>query len=111
MTKEFKLQDPGEGIHEAEILDVYVKDGDEVEEGQDLFAVETDKAAVDIPSPFTGTVDQIKVEAGDMARVGDVLLTYQPRQGDESRAEGSEDREEKEGGQEDETAKGDKGDH
>ena len=94
MTEEFKLQDPGEGIHEAEILDVYVKDGDEVEEGQDLFAVETDKAAVDIPSPFTGTIDQIKVEVGDMARVGDVLLTYEPAQEAEKRAEESGDREE-----------------
>jgi pyruvate dehydrogenase E2 component (dihydrolipoamide acetyltransferase) len=38
--------------------------------------IETDKAAVEIPSPYTGTVHEILVQVGDMARVGDVLMTF-----------------------------------
>jgi pyruvate dehydrogenase E2 component (dihydrolipoamide acetyltransferase) len=76
MAEEFKLQDPGEGIHEAEILDVRVSEGDTVEEGDILLEIETDKAAVEIPAPFSGTVESIRVDDGDTVVVGDVLMTY-----------------------------------
>jgi len=76
MADTFQLQDPGEGVHEAEILEVRVRDGASVSEGDDLFVVETDKAAVEIPSPFTGTVDEVHVSEGDKVKVGDVLVTY-----------------------------------
>jgi len=76
MAKEFKLQDPGEGIHEAEILDVHVSASDTVEEEDILLTIETDKAAVEVPSPFSGTIEEIRVEVGDMVEVGDTLMTY-----------------------------------
>ena len=76
MAKEFKLQDPGEGVHEAEILEVLVGEGDEVGEGDALFSVETDKAAIEIPASFSGTIETVNIDAGDTAEVGDVLLTY-----------------------------------
>ena len=76
MPQTFKLQDPGEGIHEAEILDVYVEAGDAVEEGDDVLAIETDKAAIDVPAPFTGVIEEVRVARGDFVEVGDVLLTY-----------------------------------
>ncbi len=76
MSKEFRLQDPGEGIHEAEILEIRVAEGEEVKEGDPILAVETDKAAVEIPSPYAGTVESIKVKVGDTARVGEVLMTF-----------------------------------
>jgi pyruvate dehydrogenase E2 component (dihydrolipoamide acetyltransferase) len=76
MAKEFTLPDPGEGIHEAEIISVEVAAGDRVTEGDILFVIETDKAEVDVPSPFSGTVEDIGVQAGDDVRVGDVLLTF-----------------------------------
>jgi len=76
MTNEFTLQDPGEGIHEAEILEVLVSEGDTVEEGQDVLVVETDKAAIEIPSPQAGTIAKIAVSEGDIVSVGDVLLTF-----------------------------------
>lgn len=75
MAKEFRLQDPGEGIHEAEIKDVLVAQGDSVEEGQIVLVVETDKAAVEIPCPFGGTIQDLPVSAGDHVRVGDLLMT------------------------------------
>ncbi|HRP97653.1 MAG TPA: 2-oxo acid dehydrogenase subunit E2 [Rhodocyclaceae bacterium] len=76
MAKEFRLKDPGEGIHEAEILEIHVATGDHVSDGDDLITVETDKAAVDIPAPFSGTIEEIRVEQGDVATVGDVIITY-----------------------------------
>jgi pyruvate dehydrogenase E2 component (dihydrolipoamide acetyltransferase) len=76
MAKEFKLPDLGEGIHEGEILSVRVAVGDSVEEGDIILEVETDKAAVEVPSPFTGVVEEIRVKPGDTVNVGDVMMTF-----------------------------------
>jgi pyruvate dehydrogenase E2 component (dihydrolipoamide acetyltransferase) len=76
MTQVFTLPDPGEGIHEAEILDVLVSQGDAVREGEIVLQIETDKAVIEVPSPFTGTVAAMKVTKGDVVRVGEVLMTF-----------------------------------
>jgi pyruvate dehydrogenase E2 component (dihydrolipoamide acetyltransferase) len=76
MARSFRLPDLGEGIHEGEVLAVLVSVGDEVKEGDPILEVETDKAAVEIPSPYTGTVREILVQQGDMVKVGDVLMTF-----------------------------------
>ena len=76
MAKAFKLPDLGEGIHEGEILSVRVKVGQDVKEGDIILEVETDKAAVEIPSPYTGTVLEILVKPGDTVKVGQVMLTF-----------------------------------
>ncbi len=76
MSKSFKLPDLGEGIHEGEVLAVLVTVGQEVSEGDIILEVETDKAAVEIPSPYTGTVNQIFVKPGDVVKVGDVMMTF-----------------------------------
>lgn len=76
MAREFKLPDLGEGIHEGEILSVKVKAGDRVKEGDIILEVETDKAAVEIPSPFSDTVEKILVKEGDTVKVGQVLMTF-----------------------------------
>jgi pyruvate dehydrogenase E2 component (dihydrolipoamide acetyltransferase) len=76
MAREFKLPDLGEGVHEGEIIHILVAEGDQVEEDQPILEVETDKAAVEIPSPYEGTVTKIHVSEGDLVSVGDVLLTF-----------------------------------
>ena len=76
MARSFKLPDLGEGIHEGEILSVEVSAGDEVKEGDILLEIETDKAAVEVPSPFTGIVKKVLVKPGDVVQVGDVLVTF-----------------------------------
>ncbi|MFN2355664.1 MAG: dihydrolipoamide acetyltransferase family protein [Desulfopila sp.] len=76
MTTSFRLPDLGEGVHEAEILTLPVTLGQAVREGDVIMEIETDKAAVEIPSPYTGTVREILVQVGDMAEVGDVLMTF-----------------------------------
>jgi pyruvate dehydrogenase E2 component (dihydrolipoamide acetyltransferase) len=76
MARAFKLPDLGEGIHEGEVLSVRVAVGDNVKEGDIILEVETDKAAVEIPSPYTGVVEEILVKPGDTVKVGQVMLTF-----------------------------------
>ncbi|MEJ2724560.1 MAG: dihydrolipoamide acetyltransferase family protein [Deltaproteobacteria bacterium] len=82
MARPFKLPDLGEGIHEAEVLNVLVSVGDHVNEGDSILEVETDKATAEIPSPFTGKVEEIKVKPGETVEVGDVLLTFSDIEGE-----------------------------
>ena len=77
MPLEFKLPDLGEGIHEGEVLKVLVSVGDTVTEGDSILEIETDKATVEIPSPFTGTVREIRAKEGETAHVGDVLMIFE----------------------------------
>ncbi|HIJ68967.1 MAG TPA: biotin/lipoyl-binding protein, partial [Deltaproteobacteria bacterium] len=76
MPVEFKLPDLGEGIHEGEIIEVLVRAGDRVEDGQTVLIVETDKATAEVPSPVTGTVKEVRVKAGQTVRVGEVLIVF-----------------------------------
>lgn len=76
MTKAFKLPDLGEGIHEGEVLAVPVSAGQQVKEGDIIIEVETDKAAVEIPSPYTGKIEEVFVQPGDIVNVGAVLMTF-----------------------------------
>lgn len=80
VSKDFKLPDLGEGVHEGQVLRVMVKPGDQVREDQPLMEVETDKAAVVIPCPYTGVVEQVHVVDGQMVHVGDVMVTIAPPQ-------------------------------
>lgn len=76
MTQEFKLEDPGEGLTEAEIVEIHVAEGDQVKDGDMLVSVETDKAVNDITAPFDGTIESIEVKEGDLIKVGQTLVTY-----------------------------------
>jgi pyruvate dehydrogenase E2 component (dihydrolipoamide acetyltransferase) len=76
MPLEFKMPDPGEGIHEAEVLEVLVAEGDRVEDGQTVMVVETDKANLEIPAPVSGVVQEIRVKEGDIIEVGSVVMVF-----------------------------------
>ncbi len=76
MVKEFRLPDLGEGIHEGEVLAVKVRAGQQVKEDDVILEVETDKAAVELPSPFTDVVTDVRVGPGDVVHVGDVLMVF-----------------------------------
>ena len=69
-----KLPDVGEGVAEAEIVELMVKVGEPVREGDVLAAVMTDKATVEIPSPTDGRVSWIGCEVGQKAAVGSELM-------------------------------------
>ena len=70
---EFKLPDLGEGIHEGEILKWYVAEGEPIGEDAPLVEVETDKAAVTIPSPKGGILARAGGKVGDIVEVGRVI--------------------------------------
>lgn len=75
MAYDFRFPDIGEGLVEGTIVEWKVKEGDRVEEDQDLVDVETDKAVFTLPSPASGTILKIYCREGDTIRVGDVLVT------------------------------------
>ena len=77
MTYEFKLADLGEGMHEAEIVQWLIDVGDTTKLDQAIAKVETDKAVVELPSPVTGRVSEIRVKDGQTAKVGDVLVVFE----------------------------------
>lgn len=77
MSTSFCLPDLGEGVHEAEILAIPVEAGHNVKEGDVILEVETDKAAVEIPSPYSGTISTIHVSKGDIVKVGDILVSFE----------------------------------
>lgn len=76
MSFSFRLPDIGEGIHEGEIVKWFVKPGDKVQEDDILCEVQNDKAVVEIPSPVAGTVEEVLIEEGTVAIVGDVLIKF-----------------------------------
>ncbi len=76
MARQFTLPDLGEGVSEGQVLRLLVAEGDRVEEDQLLMEVETDKAAVEIPSPHTGTIARWHVSERQTVNVGDVLVTF-----------------------------------
>ncbi|MDP9144258.1 MAG: 2-oxo acid dehydrogenase subunit E2 [Actinomycetota bacterium] len=80
MAHEFRLPDIGEGLTEAEIVRWLVPEGEHVEADQPVVEVETDKAVVEIPSPFAGIVLRHGGAEGETIAVGSVLVVI----GDES---------------------------
>jgi pyruvate dehydrogenase E2 component (dihydrolipoamide acetyltransferase) len=70
----FKLPDLGEGLTEGEVARWLVAEGQEIAEDEPLVEIQTDKATVEIPAPFAGTVLRILVAEGEVAPVGAVLV-------------------------------------
>jgi 2-oxoisovalerate dehydrogenase E2 component (dihydrolipoyl transacylase) len=70
----FKLADIGEGIAEVQLTELFVKEGDVVNEMDNLCAVESDKASVELTSPFTGKVVKVHHKVSDTVKVGSVLV-------------------------------------
>jgi pyruvate dehydrogenase E2 component (dihydrolipoamide acetyltransferase) len=76
---DFKLPDIGEGVHEGEITKWLVQPGQELKEDQPMVEVMTDKATVEIPSPVSGTVEQLFAKEGETVEVGKPLLRIQEK--------------------------------
>ena len=74
MAQSFKLPDLGEGLTEGEVARWLVSPGQEIAEDDPLVEIQTDKATVEIPSPYGGTVLEILVAEGEVAPVGAVLV-------------------------------------
>ena len=75
--KVFTLPDLGEGLQEAEIVSWHVKPGEEIQADQPLLSVETAKAVVEIPAPYTGRVAKLFGQASDVIQVGSPLCAFE----------------------------------
>src|SRR5262245_56561146 len=73
---DFALPQIGEGVYEAELVRWLVQPGDSVKRGQTLLEVLTDKATMEVPSPFVGKITALKAQPGQQVKVGEVLLSY-----------------------------------
>lgn len=71
------MPDIGEGIAEVEIIEWYVKVGDEISADQVVASIQTDKSVVEMPTPLAGTVVALGAQPGQMLPVGDVLLAVE----------------------------------
>ena len=72
----FNLPDLGEGLPEAEIVSWHVAEGDPVKTDDLLVSVETAKAVVEVPSPYTGVVEKLYASAGDIVPTGAPLVEF-----------------------------------
>ncbi|WP_411852448.1 dihydrolipoamide acetyltransferase family protein [Stenotrophomonas sp. LGBM10] len=76
-NKNFHLPDLGEGLPDATIVEWFVKEGDVIKLDEPLVSMETAKAVVEVPSPFSGTVLKLAGGAGDIIPTGSVLAQFQ----------------------------------
>ncbi|HBV40397.1 MAG TPA: pyruvate dehydrogenase complex dihydrolipoyllysine-residue acetyltransferase [Erwinia sp.] len=72
-----EVQVPDIGGDEVEVTEVMVKVGDKVAAEQSLITVEGDKASMEVPAPFSGTVKEIKIAAGDKVSTGSLIMIFE----------------------------------
>ncbi len=72
----FHLPDLGEGLQEAEIVSWHVKEGDAVQVDQPMVSVETAKAVVEVPSPYTGIITSLLAKPGDTVATDQALVIF-----------------------------------
>jgi pyruvate dehydrogenase E2 component (dihydrolipoamide acetyltransferase) len=84
MSSEIHL--PDIGADQAEVTEIFVKIGDVIELDAPLLAVEGDKAAMEVPSPQAGTVEEIKISVGDEVSTGDLILLLTPAEPETTKA-------------------------
>ena len=77
MATEFRLPELGENIESGKVTSVMVSVGDTIAQDQPVIEVETDKAALEVPSSVSGTVKEIRVKEGQDVKVGAVVLVVE----------------------------------
>ena len=77
MRSTLKMPKVGDAANEVVIMELLVKVGDTVTAGQNLFTVETDKATLEVPAPFGGTVREILVKVGEEVPTGAPTLVLE----------------------------------
>lgn len=80
----FNLPDLGEGLPDAEIVEWHVAEGDQVQADEPMVSMETAKAVVDVPAPFTGKIVKLHGGPGDVIETGAPLVTFDAEEGAEA---------------------------
>ena len=80
---DYKLPELGEGVHEGELVKWRVSAGDVIKHDQPICEVMTDKATMEIPSPFDGKITSLEAKEGSVVKVGQTLVKYEAVGGSE----------------------------
>lgn len=75
MALEFKLPELGENIVQADVANVLVAEGDQIQKDQPILELETDKAVIEVPSTVSGKVSKVHIQKGDKLSIGQLVLT------------------------------------
>lgn len=81
MATEFILPELGENIESADVVEVLVSVGDSVEVDDPILEIETDKASFEVPSTVKGVIKELRVSAGEVAKVGQVVMVIEESEG------------------------------
>ncbi|QDT32601.1 dihydrolipoyllysine-residue acetyltransferase [Thalassoglobus polymorphus] len=81
MSTSWELPNIGEGVDEADVAEILVSEGDQVEPTQALMELETEKAVVELPAPAAGIVKKILVSSGDTIQVGQAYMEVEETSG------------------------------
>jgi pyruvate dehydrogenase E2 component (dihydrolipoamide acetyltransferase) len=66
------------GFKDVSVIEVFVKDGQQIEKEAALITLETEKAAMDVPAPAAGRITQVKIKQGDKVSEGSLILLFEP---------------------------------
>jgi pyruvate/2-oxoglutarate dehydrogenase complex dihydrolipoamide acyltransferase (E2) component len=66
------------GFKDVSVIEVFVKDGQQIEKEAPLITLETEKAAMDVPAPAAGRITQVKIKQGDKVSEGSLILMLEP---------------------------------
>jgi pyruvate dehydrogenase E2 component (dihydrolipoamide acetyltransferase) len=75
------------GFKDVSVIDVLVKDGQQIEKEAPLITLETEKAAMDVPAPMSGRITQVKLKQGDKVSEGSLIVLLEPAAAEASRAQ------------------------
>ena len=77
MRTTLKMPKVGDAVDEVVIMEMKVKAGNSIAEGQTLFVAETDKTQVEVPSPATGKVVDVRIAVGEEVKTGAPTVTLE----------------------------------
>jgi len=86
MSIQIRVPDLGDGIESGDVLEILVREGDQIKKDQGIVELETDKATVEVPSSQAGKVSQVHIKAGQSVAVGDVLISLESEGAAETQA-------------------------
>ena len=86
MSIQVRVPDLGDGIESGDVLEILVREGDQIRKDQGIVELETDKATVEVPSSHGGKIAKVHVKAGQSVKVGEVLVTLEAAAGAEAPA-------------------------
>lgn len=86
MSIQVRVPDLGDGIESGDVLEILVREGDQIKKDQGIVELETDKATVEVPSSHAGKVSKVHIKTGQSVAVGEVLISLESEGAAETKA-------------------------